>query len=106
MERFLTFVHEMLNITGEKLLRYDTRCCNVRELWAEYATREMGEKRSAPEKLEMNRNSQGYICGFGIKEPTGLFHGRMPRIVAEGSDACFMKALGLMPTICLNCLEK
>ena len=50
MERFLTFVHEMLNITGEKLLRYNTRCCNVRELWAEYAMREMGEKRSAPEK--------------------------------------------------------
>ena len=29
-----------------------------------------------------------------------------PRIVADGTDACFMKALGLMPTMCLNCLEK
>ncbi len=32
--------------------------------------------------------------------------GRTPRMVADGTDACFMKALGLMPTMCLNCLEK
>ena len=34
------------------------------------------------------------------------FLGATPRMVAAGTDACFMKALGLMPTMCLNCLEK
>ena len=32
--------------------------------------------------------------------------GVTPRMVALGTEACFMKALGLMPTMCLNCLEK
>ena len=32
--------------------------------------------------------------------------GFTPRMVADGTEACFMKALGLIPTMCLNCLEK
>ena len=30
----------------------------------------------------------------------------LPRMVASGLAACFMKAEGLMPTMFLNCLEK
>ena len=32
--------------------------------------------------------------------------GVTPRMVALGTEACFIKALGLIPTMCLNCLEK
>ena len=49
-------------------------------------------------------------CLLWIPEPLKpdyfFFSFVTPRIVAEGTDACFIKALGLMPTICLNCLEK
>ena len=34
------------------------------------------------------------------------FFGATPRIVALGTEACFIKALGEIPTICLNCFEK
>ena len=42
---------------------------------------------------------------FGTGEMHHLFL-LLPRMVASGLAACFMKAEGLMPTMFLNCLEK
>ena len=47
--------------------------------------------------MRLKREHQGFDFAF---------RGATPRIVAAGTDACFMKALGLMPTMCLNYLEK
>lgn len=41
-----------------------------------------------------------------IKVVYFFFFGATPRIVALGTEACFMKADGLIPTMCLNCFEK
>ena len=53
-----------------------------------------------------------FICIKKLRTHQGTEHVNhhlfllLPRIVASGLAACFMKAEGLMPTMFLNCLEK
>ena len=70
-----------------------------------------------------NHNSETFGCNENVKSPKefAALHKKsrafrhdsddylfllLPRMVASGLAACFMKAEGLMPTMFLNCLEK
>ena len=51
----------------------------------------------------ITKNKQGVV----LNEPSVIaYNKRTERVVAVGTEACFIKALGLMPTMCMNCLEK
>ncbi len=65
-----------------------------------------GENRKSPKKYERLHagTKKGRIAGMRPVWDDAYF--LLPRMVASGLVACFMNALGLMPTMFLNCLEK
>ena len=56
-----------------------------------------------PKLLRVVRNKKGRAFRHDLINHLFLL---LPRMVASGLAACFMKAEGLMPTMFLNCLEK
>ena len=62
---------------------------------------ESNENVKSPKKLASRHEKRP--CPLARPEDYFLL---LPRMVASGLAACFMKAEGLMPTIFLNCLEK
>ena len=70
---------------------------------------------TAPKTFARNENEipqRLFICIKKLRTHQGTEHVNhhlfllLPRMVASGLAACFMKAEGLMPTMFLNCLEK
>ena len=63
-------------------------------------------QRSSPRRMVQRKTTaKSSAPGMGTEQNHHLFL-LLPRMVASGLAACFMKAEGLMPTMFLNCLEK